>query len=119
MSAFGVVTADGAALGFSAFGFTDEAGALGLIEFGHVAAGAEPGIGTYTPCAVALVAVVRASQARFKANPCRTVEVITLSKLSGAEAPTSGILAGSTLAKERGGHCHGPAPKREPVHVTS
>jgi hypothetical protein len=46
LSAFGVMTADGAALGLNALGSTDEAGALGLIEFGPVAAGAEPGIGT-------------------------------------------------------------------------
>ena len=73
LSAFGVVTADGAALGFNASGLTDDAGALGLIEFGPVAAGAEPGIGTYTPCAVALVAMVRASQTTPQANLCRTV----------------------------------------------
>src|SRR3954463_12014227 len=47
------MTADGAALGLNALGSTDEAGALGLMEFGPVAAGAEPGIGTYTPCALA------------------------------------------------------------------
>ena len=45
-SAFGVMTADGAALGLNALGLTDEAGALGLMEFGPVAAGKEPGIGT-------------------------------------------------------------------------
>src|SRR5215216_3792592 len=47
------MTAEGAALGLKALGSTDEAGALGLMEFGPVAAGAEPGIGTKTPCAVA------------------------------------------------------------------
>ena len=46
LSAFGVMTADGAAFGLNALGSTDEAGALGLMEFGPVAAGAEPGIGT-------------------------------------------------------------------------
>ena len=46
LSAFGVMTADGAALGLIALGSTDEAGALGLIKFGPVAAGNEPGIGT-------------------------------------------------------------------------
>ena len=46
LSAFGVMTADGAALGLNALGLTDEAGALGLTRLGPVAAGAEPGIGT-------------------------------------------------------------------------
>lgn len=46
LSAFGVMTADGAALGLNALGLTDEAGALGLIRLGPVAAGAEPGMGT-------------------------------------------------------------------------
>ena len=46
LSAFGVMTADGAALGLNALGSTEEAGALGFIRFGPVAAGAEPGIGT-------------------------------------------------------------------------
>ena len=46
LSAFGVVTADAAALGFWAFGLTEEAGALGLIRLGPVWAGREPGIGT-------------------------------------------------------------------------
>ena len=42
LRAFGVMTA----LGLNALGLTDEAGALGLIRLGPVAAGAEPGIGT-------------------------------------------------------------------------
>ena len=94
MRAFGAMTADGAALGFSAFGSIDEAGALGLIRFGPVAAGAEPGIGTYTPCAVAFGAVASATHARLRASPYRTVEAITLSRHSSAEAPTSGARAG-------------------------
>ena len=104
MSAFGVMTADGAALGFSAFGLTDEAGALGLIRFGPVAAGAEPGIGTYTPCAVAFVAVARVNYASSRASPYRTVETITLSRRSSAEGPTSGAHVGKQAeAPRRGG----------------
>src|SRR3954452_14914887 len=64
------MTADGAALGLSAFGLTDEAGALGLIRFGPVAAGAEPGIGTKTPWAVAACPRVRAARAAARANKC-------------------------------------------------
>ena len=48
-SAFGVETAEGAALGLNALGLTDDAAALGLMEFGPVAAGAEPGAGMKTP----------------------------------------------------------------------
>jgi hypothetical protein len=67
-SAFGVVTADGAAFGLNAFGSTDEAAALGLMAFGPVAAGAEPGNGTNTPCAVAASPRVRAAQVIATAN---------------------------------------------------
>lgn len=49
LSALGVETADGAALGLKAFGLTEDAAALGLMEFGPVAAGAEPGDGMNTP----------------------------------------------------------------------
>ena len=68
LSAFGVATAEGAALGLNALGSTDEAGALGLMEFGPVAAGAEPGIGTYTPCALAPTVMARVSSARLRAS---------------------------------------------------
>jgi hypothetical protein len=54
--AFGVDTAEGAALGLKAFGLVLEGAALGLTEVGPVAAGAEPGDGVNTPCASAGVA---------------------------------------------------------------
>ena len=68
LSAFGVMTADGAALGLNALGSTDEAGALGLMEFGPVAAGAEPGIGMKTPWAIVASPRVRAAKAAARAN---------------------------------------------------
>src|SRR4029079_13493435 len=70
LSAFGVVTADAAALGFRAFGLTEEAGALGVIRLGPVWAGREPGIGTKTPWAVAACLRVRAARAAARANKC-------------------------------------------------
>ena len=86
LSAFGLVTADGAALGFSAFGSTDEAGALGLIRFGPVWAGAEPGIGTYTPCAAAtsrppLERPTRGSE-RARSGPLRSSRPLNRSALN-------------------------------------
>src|SRR4051812_4325451 len=81
LSAFGVVTADAAALGFWAFGLTEEAGALGLIRLGPVWAGREPGVGTYTPCAMALVAMMKASQATLSVKPNRSAAAIAPSNL--------------------------------------
>jgi hypothetical protein len=52
LSAFGVVTADEAALGFVAPS-PPEAAAEGLVELGPATVGAEPGVGTKTPCAAA------------------------------------------------------------------
>jgi len=60
--AFGVETADGAALGLLALGLTDEAAALGFDAFGPVAAGAEPGVGMKTPWAVASPVKMKAAQ---------------------------------------------------------
>jgi hypothetical protein len=45
-----------------------QAGALGLIRLGPVAAGAEPGIGMYTPCAGAASPTLRAVHAAATAN---------------------------------------------------
>ena len=45
LRAFKVVTADGAALGLWALGLIADAAALGLVEPGPVAVGAEPGAG--------------------------------------------------------------------------
>src|SRR3954469_14238549 len=67
------MTADGAALGLNALGLTDEAGALGLIRLGPVAAGAEPGIGTKTPWPIAACPRVRAARAAARANKCLEV----------------------------------------------
>jgi hypothetical protein len=50
LSAFGVVTADEAALGFVAPS-PPEAAAAGFVELGPATVGAEPGVGTTTPCA--------------------------------------------------------------------
>ena len=63
-----VVTADGAALRLFAFGFTDEAAALGLAEFRSVIAGAEPGIGVSTPRAAAGCPTAREAKAAARAE---------------------------------------------------
>ena len=76
LRAFGVETAEGAALGLCALGLTDEAAALGLAAFGPVAAGAEPGVGMKTPCAIATPAQRSEAHAADMANKRLKVEVI-------------------------------------------
>jgi hypothetical protein len=100
LSAFGVMTADGAALGFRVAGLTDEAGALGLIKFDPVWAGREPGIGTYTPWAFATSLKVRAAQAATNATKHRTVEATTPSGQADIGAST---LESATLVSSRAG----------------
>jgi hypothetical protein len=63
LSALGVETAEGAALGLNAFGFVLDGAALGLMELGPVAAGADPGAGVNTPCALIPLAAREAASA--------------------------------------------------------
>jgi hypothetical protein len=78
--AFEVETAEGAALGLCALGLTDEAAALGLEAFGPVAAGAEPGVGMKTPCAIAAPAKMRAAQTVKSANIRLNIEDMASSR---------------------------------------
>src|SRR3954452_22002129 len=85
--AFGVEIADGAALGLLALGLTEEAAALGLDTFGPVAAGAEPGVGTKTPWAIATSAKTNAAQTRGIMNKRSETEGISPSRGSGWREP--------------------------------
>jgi hypothetical protein len=85
--AFGVEIADGAALGLLALGLTEEAAALGLDAFGPVAAGAEPGVGTKTPWAIATSAKTNAAQTRGIMNKRSETEGISPSRGSGWREP--------------------------------
>src|SRR3954452_1704131 len=78
LRAFKIVTADGAALGLDA---------LGLTAFGPVAAGAEPGIGTKTPWAIATSAKTNAAQTRGIMNKRSETEGISPSRGSGWREP--------------------------------
>jgi hypothetical protein len=85
--AFGVEIADGAALGLLALGLTEEAAALGLDAFGPVAAGAEPGVETKTPWAIATSAKTNAAQMRGMMNKRSEIEGISPSVESGWREP--------------------------------
>jgi hypothetical protein len=94
--AFEVETAEGAALGLCALGLTDEAAALGLEAFGPVAAGAEPGVGMKTPCAIAAPAKMRAAQTVKSANIRLNIEDMASSRGTGPREPA--------LELKRSGH---------------
>jgi len=82
--AFGVETADGAALGLLALGLTDEAAALGFEAFGPVAVGAEPGVGVKMPWAIAEPAKMRAAYKTGIMN--RRSEILSMSPSHSADS---------------------------------